>query len=167
MLDAAALQASLTHPHPIPRATKVNRRFVIDRALFPDHVDNITSGGFRKLIQWRRGMKGHTAPLPSRAELEAELPVHTPDRAALDVPPENKVQTTWLGCWACFHSGAVGRVDRAGGSHLLRFLLASPIRRAEASPAVAHSGGRPSTSRCGCHIAHSHYVTTTISTYAP
>lgn len=97
-LDASRLQTSTGER--LPRSSKnADGRFVIDPALFPDYVDYVLGpdSGMSVIYKWRKGMKGQKAPLPPPAELEALLPVHTPDRAALARPPADRVQATWLG----------------------------------------------------------------------
>ncbi len=81
----------------LPRSKKVDGRFVIDPSLFPGYVNHITENGFSKLVKWRRGMRGQAAPIPTAAELDAELPVRKPDLDALAAPPADRVQATWLG----------------------------------------------------------------------
>ena len=96
----AAAEEDIRSGRRLPRSTKVGSRFVIDPDLFPDWVDNISSG-IPLLCKWKWGMRGETAPIPSSAELKKLLPVVKPDASALAAPPRNQTQVTWLGHAAC------------------------------------------------------------------
>ena len=81
--------------------------------------------GLGAVLKWRWAMRGKAAPIPSKDELELELPVLTPDKAALASPPDGLVQTTWLG-----HSSLL--VQCQGWT-----VLADPIFSERCSPVVS------------------------------
>ena len=138
----------------LPRSTKLNGRFVIDPQLFPDYVDHITTDGFAKLMRWRKAMKNQSAPVPSLAELEQDLPVRRLDFKALAAPPASGVQVTWLG-----HASVLVQWD--GWS-----ILADPIFSERCAPyqCVGPKRLRPSPAQAAdlppvdaIVISHSHY----------
>ena len=67
---------------------------MIDPAVFPNWKPFHSLGN---VISWRWGMRGLPSPVPPKEELERDFPVLTPDAEALNSPPADRVQVTWLG----------------------------------------------------------------------
>lgn len=132
----------------LPRAKKVDGRFEIDEKDFPGY----RSFGFRDFIRWQRSVpKMETF---AEGELERALPVHTPDFPAIEAPPRDKIQATWLG-----HSSVL--VQWHGWN-----VLADPIFSKRCSPSQWVGPARLRPTPCGAGdlpkvdavvISHNHY----------
>jgi N-acyl-phosphatidylethanolamine-hydrolysing phospholipase D len=74
-----------------PRATVLGGRFVATKEVFPDFIKY---DSFADIMRWRRNTPA--TPKATAEELK-ELPVLTPDPQALQSPPADLMQATWLG----------------------------------------------------------------------
>ena len=86
-----ATPTATTAPDALPHSTRLNGRFV----LLPEHFPDFEERGFSDFVRWRRTVE--PVVTPPAAVLERELPVQTPDAAALCAPPGGAMQCTWLG----------------------------------------------------------------------
>ena len=82
----------------LPRSTKRNGRFVLDKKWFPTFVEQ---KDFASMLKWRWRVAGKAEEVQSQEELDEILPVATPDERVLQEPRAGGSQFTWLGHASC------------------------------------------------------------------
>eukprot|EP00300_Choanocystis_sp_HF-7_P002329 c1178_g1_i1.p1 GENE.c1178_g1_i1~~c1178_g1_i1.p1 ORF type:complete len:377 (+),score=74.41 c1178_g1_i1:32-1162(+) len=87
------VQDKMTFWEGLPRSSRDSSgRYFLNKEVFPDFEEFV---GLRNVLKWLSGTP--RPPKVSEAELNEKLPVLAPNFAALNSPPANEFQVTWLG----------------------------------------------------------------------
>ena len=81
----------------LPRSTKKNGRFVLDKKWFPTFVEQ---KDFASMLKWRWRVAGKAEEVQSQEELDEILPVMTPEERVLQ-EPRAEFAVAWLGHASC------------------------------------------------------------------